>query len=80
MVRGEAEYADPALERLGQPQKKVDRGRLPGAVRPQQRQDLAGPNLQVETVKGHPLAVGFPDVFELGYDWSLVLCHRMPPL
>src|SRR4029079_19225966 len=55
--RSERDHASLSVGRLGQPEEHEDRRRLAGAVLPEQAEDLAGLDLEIEVVDGDEIAV-----------------------
>jgi hypothetical protein len=45
-----------------QAQEQADRGALPSAIRPQESENLAAPNLQVQITYGYLAAKGLPEI------------------
>src|SRR6185312_4503758 len=76
--RVEARDPHPSLAGLGQAQQHQDRRRLAGAVRPEQAEDLAGPDLEVDAVDGRRALVALDQPGRLDDRRAGGGAHRRP--
>ena len=75
---GQPEKGRPSLRGVGQAEQNLDRGRLPGAVWPEQAEDFARLDAQVDAVEGGDVPGGEPRSVDLAQPLRLNrgLSHR----